>query len=146
MKLILCQQRISYILKQYKEKIPTKEALLKRWIPLNNNGGSLCAFCNELSESTNHLFSSCKFTYSVWKHLYKWLNIIVARPLTHVNHFTYHLARNDLVLHNVIPSITSILDSTKVKSWLWIKTMAGMETFYYSLWISNPLGIINILM
>ncbi|KAF1896151.1 hypothetical protein Lal_00027224 [Lupinus albus] len=54
-------------------------------------------------------------------------------------------ARNDLVFKNVVLSITSIQDSTKVKYWLWIKTMAGMETLDYSLWISNPLGSINIL-
>ncbi|KAF1870601.1 hypothetical protein Lal_00025902, partial [Lupinus albus] len=142
---------ITFVWRPFQDRIPTKNVLLKRGVLLNNNGGSFCAFYNEFSESTNHLFSSCKFTYSVWQHLHKWLNIIVALPLTPLKHFTYHFgmvknARNDLVFNNVIPSITSILDSTKMKSWLWIKTQAGMKTIDYASWTSNSLGCINIIM
>ncbi|KAF1869045.1 hypothetical protein Lal_00048325 [Lupinus albus] len=60
--------------------IPTKDAILKRGIPLNNGGDLHCVFCNDTPETANHLFSTCKLSYSVWQLLYNWLNISVLPP------------------------------------------------------------------
>ncbi|KAF1894861.1 hypothetical protein Lal_00022355 [Lupinus albus] len=160
---------ISFAWRLFQNRIPTKDALLKRGVPLTNGGGLSCAFCNDHPESTNHLFSSCNLSYSVWQLIYKWLNISIVLPLNPSDHFTHHLglvknrkcwktwsviliatiwalwlARNDLIFNNINPSINKILDSAKVKSWLWIKTQLGMTFLLYDDWLSNPLLCINI--
>ncbi|KAF1881267.1 hypothetical protein Lal_00023303 [Lupinus albus] len=140
----------------FQNRIPTKDALLKRGVSLTNGGGLSCAFCNDHPESTNHLFSSCKLSYSLWQLIYNWLNISVVLLLNPCDHFTHHLglvknrkcwktwsviwiatiwalwlARNDLIFNNINPSINKILDSAKVKSWLWIKTQLGISSLLY---------------
>ncbi|KAF1866830.1 hypothetical protein Lal_00018216 [Lupinus albus] len=81
----------SFAWRLFQDNIPTKIALLQRGVPLNNGGGSLCVFCNDFPESANHIFSSCKLSYSVWELLYKWLNISVVMPLSPIHHLTHHL-------------------------------------------------------
>ncbi|KAF1896371.1 hypothetical protein Lal_00034069 [Lupinus albus] len=50
------------------------------------------------------------------------------------------LSRNDLIFNNVTPSPQQILDSAKVKLWLWIKGQNGMDSAtMYSDWIAHPL-------
>ncbi|KAF1888790.1 hypothetical protein Lal_00036832 [Lupinus albus] len=135
---------LTFAWRLFQDRIPTKDALHKRDIPLNNGGDLHCVFCNDTPETANHLFSNCKLSYSIWQLLYNWLNISVALPLTPINHFTHHLGmmhnrkrwkvwsvvwlatiwalwltRNDIIFNNVTISSHKILDYAKVKVWLW---------------------------
>ncbi|KAF1869955.1 hypothetical protein Lal_00017533 [Lupinus albus] len=56
---------LTFAWRLFQDRIATKDALLKRDISVNNGGDLLCVFCKESPESTNHLFSSCTFSYSV---------------------------------------------------------------------------------
>ncbi|KAF1871919.1 hypothetical protein Lal_00012136 [Lupinus albus] len=49
----------------FQDRIPTKDALLRRGFSSSDGGGILCSFCNEHPEFTHHLFPSCSLTYSV---------------------------------------------------------------------------------
>ncbi|KAF1865444.1 hypothetical protein Lal_00004819 [Lupinus albus] len=49
----------------FQNKIPSKDALFQRGVSLTIGGGIFCSFCNEESESSDHLFSYCHLTYTV---------------------------------------------------------------------------------
>ncbi|KAF1863282.1 hypothetical protein Lal_00031367 [Lupinus albus] len=71
-------------------KNPFEEALFKRDVLLSNGNGTLCSFCNAYHESSEHLFSSCDISYSVWQHIFKWLDIPIVLPLQPSNHYLCH--------------------------------------------------------
>ncbi|KAF1871554.1 hypothetical protein Lal_00020348 [Lupinus albus] len=102
------------------------DALVKRGVPLLNDGDSLCVLCKSHPETATHLFSSCNFSYSVWQLIYNWL------------------ARNDFVFNNTKPSLHQILNSIKVKSWFWTKAQLGKEPIHFDDWTSKPLDCIHI--
>ncbi|KAF1860863.1 hypothetical protein Lal_00000277 [Lupinus albus] len=58
---------ITFVWRLFQDRIPTKDALIRRGISLLNGGGNLCSFCNDHLESTHHLFSTCTFTYYIWQ-------------------------------------------------------------------------------
>ncbi|KAF1860593.1 hypothetical protein Lal_00021637 [Lupinus albus] len=122
-------------------------------------------------QSANHLFSCCTFSYSVWQLIYNWLDFCIALPPTPISHFTHHLgmvknrkhwkawsviwlatiwalwlARNDIVFYMKKTSINNILNSAKVKAWLWIRTQHGQDYLSYDNWIANPLDCLNIVL
>ncbi|KAF1890102.1 hypothetical protein Lal_00025435 [Lupinus albus] len=124
-----------------KDRIPTKDALLRRGVSLLNGGGATSSLCNNHFESSQHLFSSCSLTYSVWQLMYKWLNISVALPLVLINHFLNHCgmvkdrkcrkawsiicfatvwgiwrSRNDFIFNNVRHFPLQILDAARVNA------------------------------
>ncbi|KAF1875063.1 hypothetical protein Lal_00007679 [Lupinus albus] len=138
---------LSFAWRLFQNRIPTNDTLFRRGFSSSDGGGTLCPFCNEHPESTDHLFSSCSLSYLVWQMIYKWLGITVVLPNTHSHHLSYHLglvkdrkswkfwsviwfatiwaiwlSRNDFIFNNVNRSLLHILDSAKVKSWLWIKS------------------------
>ncbi|KAE9594954.1 hypothetical protein Lal_00041263 [Lupinus albus] len=159
---------LTFVWRLFQDKIPTKDALLKQGITLHDGEGSLCVFCNEYPESATHLFSTCSISYSVWQHIYRWLNICVALPLSFYTHYSFFLglvktrkgwklwsiiwhatiwtlwlARNDIVFNKAKSSIQQLLNSVMVKSWLWTKAQQGQEHILFEDWASNPLVCLN---
>ncbi|KAF1888616.1 hypothetical protein Lal_00011390 [Lupinus albus] len=53
---------LTFAWRLFQDRIPTKDALLKRGIPLNNGGDLHFVFCNDTPETANHLFSTCKLS------------------------------------------------------------------------------------
>ncbi|KAF1864448.1 hypothetical protein Lal_00021871 [Lupinus albus] len=148
---------LSFALRLFHDRIPTKDALLRRGVSLLNGGGATCSLCNNHFESSQHLFSSCSLTYFVWQLMYKWLNIFVALPPVPINHFLNHCgmvkdrkcrkawsiiwfatvwaiwrSRNDFIFNNVRHSALQIMDAARVNAWLWIKNILGLNSFVYS--------------
>ncbi|KAF1861604.1 hypothetical protein Lal_00025987 [Lupinus albus] len=82
---------LTFVWRLFQDKIHTKEALLKRGITLHDGGGSLCVFCNKYPESATHLFSTCSISYSVWQHIYRWLNICVVLPFFSYTYYSLFL-------------------------------------------------------
>ncbi|KAF1898557.1 hypothetical protein Lal_00023559 [Lupinus albus] len=162
---------INFVWRLFQNRIPTKEALLKRGVTFSNGGGTTCPMWNDSTESTMHLFSSCSIPYSIWQVIYKWLNISVVLPLEPINHFLHDsgmvkdsksrkvwniiwlatvcalwLSRNDFIFNNVRHSLTQILESERVFGWIWIKNLSGLNVIIYSDWLPNPLTCLNILL
>ncbi|KAJ0442266.1 putative reverse transcriptase zinc-binding domain-containing protein [Helianthus annuus] len=54
------------------DRIPTLSALRKRNI---NVGNGLCILCGEVEETTDHLFSACRFITGVWLGIASWCKI-----------------------------------------------------------------------
>ncbi|KAF1871660.1 hypothetical protein Lal_00020454 [Lupinus albus] len=107
-----------------------------------------------------------KVELMVWQLIYNWMNIYVALPLSpstnysiffglvktrkswklwsiilHATIWALWLARNDIVFNKANLSLQQILNSVKVKSWLWTKTHHGQEHLLFPDWASNPLAI-----
>ncbi|KAF1863808.1 hypothetical protein Lal_00030918 [Lupinus albus] len=95
----------------FMDRIPTKDALSRRGILPTDANHTLCSFCHEKPESSNHLFSSWSFTYLVWQLVYKWLDISVA-----LHHNTHILFLNHMGL---------IKDKKSCKFWsvVWLTTV-----------------------
>ncbi|XP_019451803.1 PREDICTED: uncharacterized protein LOC109353899 [Lupinus angustifolius] len=135
----------AFVWRLFQDRIPTVDALLKRGVSIAPGAGTLCPFCNDQAETSQHLFSSCNFTYSVWQLLYNWLNIHIALPLQPIHHFTNHMgmvphrrclnywnilwlatiwaiwrSRNDFIFNSVHPSVEKIFEAARVTSWLLI--------------------------
>ncbi|KAF1861709.1 hypothetical protein Lal_00026130, partial [Lupinus albus] len=153
-------------------RIPTKDALFRMGVSSITGDGLLCSLCNDHYESTHHLFSTCNLTYHVWQLIYKWLDFSIVLPINTHHHFLYHmglvndrkcwkfwgviwlatiweiwLSRNDLIFNNVSPSPHQILDSARVKYWLWIKGQMGIDSAtFFSDWITHPLLCLNIVL
>ncbi|KAF1892130.1 hypothetical protein Lal_00036486 [Lupinus albus] len=162
---------LTFTWRLFQDKIPTKDALSKRGVPLHTNGRLLCSFCNDHSETSTHLFSSCSVTYSVWQSIYKWLGIHVVLPLNPLHHFLNHIGmvsdkkswkvwssiwlatiwaiwlhRNDIIFNNIQTTTNRILDTARVNVWLWCKSVSGKISISYSDWISKPSECLNFIL
>ncbi|KAF1867673.1 hypothetical protein Lal_00050106 [Lupinus albus] len=123
----------------FQDRIPTKDALSRRGVTTIGIDDILCSFCREHSESSHHLFSSCSFTFLVWQLVYNWLGISVLATV-----WAIWLSRNDLIFNSNLNTPQQILDSARVKSWIWIKNQNGMDfTTPYCDWVANPLACLN---
>jgi len=57
------------------DRIPTRANLIRRGVLVNS---PLCALCNTLEESSQHLFLECVFAQRVWSMCYRWIGILGA--------------------------------------------------------------------
>ncbi|KAF1891499.1 hypothetical protein Lal_00012388 [Lupinus albus] len=106
---------------------------------------------------------------NVWQSIFNWLGISFALPLSPITHYSSFLgvaknkkcwktwsiiwlatmwalwlARNDVVFNNSKPTILQILNSVKVKSWLWTKAQHEKDHIPFQDWTSKPLDCILI--
>ncbi|XP_024636145.1 uncharacterized protein [Medicago truncatula] len=71
----------------FRNRLPTKDNLLRRGI-LNNNDTCLCvAGCDSL-ETANHLFLHCPLSGSVWNLILRWVGLSTTAPFSPSDHFT----------------------------------------------------------
>ncbi|KAE9598418.1 hypothetical protein Lalb_Chr15g0080621 [Lupinus albus] len=56
------------------------------------------------------------------------------------------LTKNDIIFNNVTTFSHKILDSAKVKAWLWTRSMHGKESTSYAERVANPFDCLNIIM
>ncbi|GAU23391.1 hypothetical protein TSUD_334390 [Trifolium subterraneum] len=61
------------------DRVPTKDNLLSRGI-INHEMGDICVGCEELLESSSHLFMHCKVAHLVWYEIFKWLGVVLVMP------------------------------------------------------------------
>lgn len=78
-----------------------KENLKKMGIPLDS---SVCVFCKEKEETSNHIFQECKEAMGLWSLVFAWWNFPVQEPmelielLAHLKPMHRMLWRNDFFL------------------------------------------------
>ncbi|KAF1871848.1 hypothetical protein Lal_00020643, partial [Lupinus albus] len=129
----------SFAWRLFMDRIPTKDALSRRGVLPTDANDTLCSFCHKNPESSNHLFSSCSFSYLDKKSCKFWSVVWLATV------WAIWLSRNDLIFNNTSITPQHILESARVKSWLWIKGQRGMDSStLYSTWVANPLVCLNI--
>lgn len=71
-------------------RLQTKDNLRKRGI-LPGGATSQCPFCEEEEEGSNHLFFTCRFSYSVWCSCYSWFGFESVLPEDWRSHFNQHV-------------------------------------------------------
>ncbi|XP_021985129.1 uncharacterized protein LOC110881061 [Helianthus annuus] len=138
------------------ERLPTKCALSRRNIPVQNN---MCALCGDYAETSEHIFVACQFAQTVWQNLAAWCNVppIIAFDLNDlltlhevtsgtskrrkVLHAVILVAiwslwklRNEVVFRNMIPNTTKTLDEIKAMAYLWIKSRSKMMSMTWDDW------------
>ena len=125
------------------DRLPTKENLLKRQVPLDND---LCPFCQNHVESASHLFFTCIKIMPLWWEFNSWVKearVLHCRP---VDNFTQHFSlavskasnrkwrvwwiaaivsiwyyRNDMIFNNQQFSISKLVDIAILRSWSWLR-------------------------
>ncbi|KAM0043338.1 putative reverse transcriptase zinc-binding domain-containing protein [Helianthus debilis subsp. tardiflorus] len=55
-----------------KDRLPTREALIRRQIDIAD---ATCVLCGEYAESSERLFVACHFTQIVWQNVATWCKI-----------------------------------------------------------------------
>lgn len=61
-------------------RLPTRDALARRGVPLNGACGSLHPLCSEVEECIHHLFLNCSFSYAEWVKVYEWVRVSLVLP------------------------------------------------------------------
>ena len=102
--------------------------------------------CQDLDESSQHLFLECKHAQSVWSKCFRWIDILFVQHNNLRCHFeNFHLVqdgskqdlvwkglwktvvrciweqRNNVIFKQGAVDVEDILQMTQLKSWLWMK-------------------------
>ena len=147
------------------DRIPTRECLSRRGVTMNS---ILCALCQTMNESCQHLFLECRYATSVWAMCYRWMSILFVQHNDLKTHFeSFQLFqvsynqnlvwkgvwttivrcisdhRNLVMFKQSVVDAEDIFQKAQISFWLWLKHKA--EPFYFSLadWILNPMLCIN---
>ena len=143
------------------DRIPTRQNLVVRGIMVNS---PLCVLCNQLVETTQHLFLDCIFAYRVWMLCYTWIGVMGAHNRDLCNHFlNFHLFnlnekqnqvwkgvwvanlrciwehRNNVIFKQGVPDHEEAFQAAQLMSWLWLKHRKGSFSYAFSDWLLNPI-------
>lgn len=77
---------------------PSAEFLSKRFGFENNN----CSFCNEHTETTDHLFWECMYSEAFWDDLHHWLSKYVPVPAFECENILYGFVINNFLLDMLV--------------------------------------------
>ncbi|XP_021980702.1 uncharacterized protein LOC110876851 [Helianthus annuus] len=138
------------------ERLPTKWALARRNIPVQNQ---FCVFCGDYEETCDHVFVSCHFAQTIWQNLAAWCMIppIIAfgindlltlhvsssasrkkRKVIHalvlVTFWSIWKSRNEVVFRQLIPNTTRNLDEIKSMTFLWVKSRSKVASLSWEEW------------
>ncbi|KAJ0471319.1 putative RNA-directed DNA polymerase [Helianthus annuus] len=137
------------------ERLPTRCALARRSVPVQNR---MCVLCGDYEETCDHLFVSCHFSQMVWQNIAIWCRLqpVIAfgindllslhtsisgpkrRKVIHavvlVAFWCLWKTRNDVVFRNGIPNFTRTLDEIKSMAFLWIKNRSKVSSLSWEDW------------
>lgn len=144
------------------DRIPTFTNTSRRSI-LTTNDSQMCCFCNSEAETSEHMFLSCNFSYSVWMHIYCWLGIetvlsgnLLELLQQHDGHFvgrklkrawrmfwfaiirSLWLLRNDIIFSQGTKDFDKIIDLIKIRVWSWCHARLKQGGFSFLDWSINP--------
>ncbi|XP_022024071.1 uncharacterized protein LOC110924362 [Helianthus annuus] len=146
------------------ERLPTKCALARRNVPVQNQ---LCVLCGDYEETSEHVFVSCQFAQTIWQNLAGWCMIppVIAfgigdlltlhesssgsrkiRKVIHalvlVTFWSIWKARNEVVFRQVKANTTRSLDEIKSVTYLWVKSRAKVAALSWEDWSRFSLGVL----
>jgi len=125
------------------DRIPTRDALSKRGVPIQN---PLCPACSDQVESNDHVFTSCSFISLVWSFISSWLKIApifafsfddllkihdhaskdkskkkMIQAIVYSTIWCVWKQRNELIFNGSQPSVINTVGYIKAISFLWVK-------------------------
>ncbi|KAM0052219.1 putative RNA-directed DNA polymerase [Helianthus debilis subsp. tardiflorus] len=143
------------------ERIPTKNALIKRNIQV---GSDQCGLCGEEPESVDHIFTACRVSHSVWSGFCRWVRLPmffafsladildlsknvngdkaykdIVRGLVSVTCWCIWKARNAKIFSDGKGSSEEIIGEAKVLSFLWLKNRSSHCNLVWRDWHSFPM-------
>jgi hypothetical protein len=147
-----------------RNRLPTKDNLVRRGILSLTDGNCVAAGCNVL-ETASHLFMHCNVSDSLWSNVRCWLGIDLVYPAELRHHFiqftrmsglprTTHLfftviwfatiwvlwkERNNCVFQNTSASSSILLERVKQHSFLWLKSKQTALLYSFYDWWKHPL-------
>lgn len=138
------------------DRLPTVENIQKRNIPCPDAN---CVLCGECFETSDHLFTGCQFSQTVWEIIADWCNIpsffvfgtndILKFHLLHngpkkVKAVIYAVilttlwsiwnCRNKAIFGNIPPRVTNIVEEIKVMSFLWVRSRSKTSSLSSEMW------------
>ncbi|XP_022036788.1 uncharacterized protein LOC110939538 [Helianthus annuus] len=143
------------------ERIPTKQALVRRNIPVDSED---CVFCEEVSESVDRLFTAYSSFLWVWNRLCEWVKIPpiyafsfkdlldyhnsfggnsktkeIVRGLVVVSCWCLWKARNSKIFSNGRGDCAEIFGKVKSLSFFWLKNRSCHRDLVWREWCKFPL-------
>ncbi|XP_035830968.1 uncharacterized protein LOC110867106 [Helianthus annuus] len=143
------------------DRIPTKAALIRRRINIQDGA---CALCGFGEEDVMHLFTGCSFAFGVWDSVGRWCNIMpimafdfkdllgiheqvsgckwakkVIRGIVMISCWVLWIKRNDKVFHGSSPKVVDAVALVKSGSFLWLKSRSKFSDLLWKDRVHNPL-------
>ncbi|KAJ0550752.1 putative reverse transcriptase zinc-binding domain-containing protein [Helianthus annuus] len=143
------------------DRIPTKVALIRRRI--NVQDGS-CSLCDNGEEDVMHLFTGCGFAFGVWDSVGRWCNISpilafdfkdllgihdqvsgckwakkVIRGVVMITCWVLWKTWNAKVFQGTCPKVVEAVALVKSWSFLWLKNRSKFSGLVWKDWVRNPL-------
>ena len=105
----------AFCMRIFHDGLATVENLAGRGVLLHDDE-NLCLFCQQVQESTSHIFFSC--TSRLWSICYTWINLLTASHAQPIANFLLHIVVNLLGLNSCMwkmfwPAITWVIWSTR---------------------------------
>ncbi|XP_019418409.1 PREDICTED: uncharacterized protein LOC109329191 [Lupinus angustifolius] len=148
--------------------VPTWMNLARRGI-IGSLPSTLCAFCGELEESSDHLFFTCSLSYSVWQKLYSLFGIYSILPSSTGSNFLSHwhlfgeakkfhqqwmtiwfvtiwslwLVRNKIIFEESSFNVDEVMFIINLHSWNLLSARFEGFSFSFLEWVWNPSSCIS---
>ncbi|MFS8029189.1 putative reverse transcriptase zinc-binding domain-containing protein [Helianthus anomalus] len=143
------------------ERIPTKLALTRRRIFIQDVS---CSLCETGEEDVNHLFTGCGFSFGVWSAVGKWCKLApifafefkdllaihsqvqgdkwakkVVKGIIMITCWALWKARNSKVFERVNPKVIEVVAMVKSLPFLWLKNRSRFVSILWKDWVVYPL-------
>lgn len=144
-------------------RIPTRDALVQRRIPIPTMS---CPLCEVDDENLKHLFIGCGFAYGVWSFICKWCKVDpfcafdfkdllllcdniggnkwrkkIMRGIVMVTIWVLWKTRNAKVFQQKTSRVGEVVAEVKSFSFLWIKNRSKFKNVVWKDWSDFPLYI-----
>ncbi|PWA81931.1 reverse transcriptase zinc-binding domain-containing protein [Artemisia annua] len=142
-------------------RLPTKDELLKRGVPLQSD---LCVFCSSYAESASHLFTGCIFATEIWSRVATWCRLppIFAFEVTDLLNLAVYQAptsndkyilrgimvtsiwvlwneRNNRIFKGTKRRAIEVVEHIKTTSFFWIRNRSRFKDLDWNVWCNSPL-------
>ncbi|XP_022031925.1 uncharacterized protein LOC110932985 [Helianthus annuus] len=150
-----------FIWRAEKDSIPTKEALIRRRINIQDDS---CPLCGTAGETVMHLFTGCFFATDLWMAVGQWCGVWpvlafdfkdllgiqdyvkggkwakrIIRGIVYVSCWVLWKLRNGKVFQNSNPKMMEAIALVKSWSFLWLKYRSKFGSIEWKDWTRNPL-------
>ena len=147
------------------DRLPTRDALVKRRI---NIVDVACPLCEAANEEINHLFAGCGYSFGVWNYICRWCKLDpffaydfddllqlfrnvhggkwrkkIVRGIVMVTVWVIWKTRNEKVFQQVSRQVRELVAEVKSFSFLWLKNRSKFKGIVWNDWVKDPLYMCN---